>query len=268
MHHTGNLAKMSSVLIDKTAIYTLNLNNQKIELNHCIGKKISIQFNQQIFCVACGKKTKKSFAQGFCYNCFINSPENAPCIIRPELCEAHLGKGRDVAWEIEHHLQPHTVYLSYASGLKVGVTRDTQIPTRWIDQGAVAAIVLAKTPNRYLAGVIEVFFKQYLADKTNWQQMLKLENGHLPDLIIEKEKYAALLSENLKPYISKENDCFQINYPVTQKLAKIQSLNLDKTPYFEAILTGIKGQYLLFDDSTVFNVRNYSGYQIKFHIDN
>ena len=51
---------------------------------------------------------------------------------------------RDYDWEMAHHMQPHVVYLSKTAGIKVGVTRETQIPYRWIDQGAVEALILAK----------------------------------------------------------------------------------------------------------------------------
>ena len=62
---------------------------------------------------------KKSFNQGYCYTCFQNSPMSSECIIKPELCRAHLGEGRDMEWEREHHLKDHYVYLAVSSGVKV-----------------------------------------------------------------------------------------------------------------------------------------------------
>jgi len=147
MTASGNLSKMRTQ-IDGEVEYTLVLGDDHIEMNDLIGTEISLSFTGQINCVSCGKLAKKAFGQGFCYPCFINSPMNAECIIRPELCEAHLGKGRDPEWEKKHHLQKHNVYLALTSKVKVGVTRHDQIPTRWIDQGAWKALVIAETENR------------------------------------------------------------------------------------------------------------------------
>jgi hypothetical protein len=191
----------------------------------------------------------------------MNSPESSPCIINPELCEGHLGKGRDVEWEKSHHVQPHFVYLAVASGLKVGVTRETQVPTRWIDQGASFAIKVAETPYRQLAGAIEVALKSHFTDKTNWQRMLKNEIGDY-DLETEKWQIEELLPADLGQYMSEDDEIIEINYPVLHYPEKIKSVGFEKTPLIEGTLLGIKGQYLLFDDDRVINLRKYSGYHI------
>jgi hypothetical protein len=191
----------------------------------------------------------------------MNSPESSPCIINPELCEGHLGKGRDVEWEKSNHVQPHFVYLAVASGLKVGVTRETQVPTRWIDQGASFAIKVAETPYRQLAGAIEVALKSHFTDKTNWQRMLKNEIGDY-DLETEKWQIEELLPADLGQYMSEDDEIIEINYPVLHYPEKIKSMSFDKTPLIEGTLLGIKGQYLLFDGDRVINLRKYSGYHI------
>jgi hypothetical protein len=191
----------------------------------------------------------------------MNSPESSPCIINPELCEGHLGKGRDIEWEKSHHVQPHFVYLAVASGLKVGVTRETQVPTRWIDQGASFAIKVAETPYRQLAGAIEVALKSHFTDKTNWQRMLKNEIGDY-DLETEKWQIEELLPADLGQYMSEDDEIIEINYPVLHYPEKIKSVGFEKTPLIEGTLLGIKGQYLLFDDDRVINLRKYSGYHI------
>jgi hypothetical protein len=154
------------------------------------------------------------------------------------------------------------VYLALSSEVKVGVTRKTQVPTRWIDQGAVQAIPIVEVPNRYLAGITEVALKNHFADKTNWQKMLKNEVPNM-DLITERNKVFDLLPKEVKDYFPKDEKIIQLNFPVLQYPAKVTSLNLDKTPNFSGTLTGIKGQYLLFEDGTVFNVRTYEGYLVK-----
>ncbi len=125
-------------------------------------------------CASCGKRVKKFYGQGFCFPCLQSAPEAAECIIRPELCRAHLGEGRDPDWERAHHMTEHAIYLSYTGGVKVGITRSTQVPVRWIDQGAVSALIIARVPYRQLSGLIEVDLKRLFADRTNWRAMLKL----------------------------------------------------------------------------------------------
>lgn len=265
MKITGSILKMKSQWQSPVEYY-LPLGNQKILMNDLIGKNISLRYENEIYCIACGKKTKKSFAQGFCYNCFIDSPEAAECILRPELCLAHEGKGRDVEWEKANHLQEHFVYLALSSDLKVGVTRSTQVPTRWIDQGASSAIILAKTPNRYLSGVIEVAMKKFLTDKTSWQKMLKNELMQGVNLAEEKKKAKEFLPDELKKYYSEDNSVTEINYPVISYPAKVKSIDFEKQNLLSGKLNGIKGQYLIFEDGNVLNVRKHSGYVVTIEL--
>ena len=177
--------------------YFINSGNGPVCLNNYIGATIKIDYLGKIVCTSCSKITKKSFGQGFCYTCFNEAPEASPCIMNPELCEAHLGKGRDVEYEERNHNQPHFVYFAATDKVKVGITRNTQIPTRWIDQGAQSAIILAETPNRYTAGIIEVALKEAYDDKTNWQNMLKdIRDGSI-DLVEEKWIAQELLPTDL-----------------------------------------------------------------------
>jgi hypothetical protein len=195
----------------------------------------------------------------------VSSPMNSDCIIRPELCEAHLGKGRDVAWEEKNHLVPHTVYLALSSGIKVGVTRNEQIPTRWIDQGATAAIRLAQVPNRFLAGKIEVSLKKHISDKTAWQRMLKNEVDHGQNLFDVKSRMADLMDEELVTYLTNDDDIMSFEYPVLKYPQKVKSVNFDNNAIFEGQLQGIKGQYLILTDDRVINIRRHGGYYIIFN---
>ena len=266
MNVSGNLRKMRTTFQPESEVqYFLNTEDGEINLNDFIEKDFSIKFNGRINCIACGRLTSKAFGQGFCYPCFKNSPMNSECIIRPELCEAHLGKGRDLEWEKKNHLQPHVVYLAASSGVKVGVTRNDQIPTRWIDQGASRALILAQTEYRQQAGLIEVSLKNFISDKTKWQRMLKneLTDASLFDL---KNEMAAHLTPELQNFVPESSEEWKINYPVTQYPTKVKSLNLTKTPEFSGTLLGIKGQYLIFDNNQVFNVRNSSGYYVELNL--
>jgi len=267
MIYEGNLSKMRTELDDThTVHYFLFLNKQSIHLNEHIGKNIRLTYLQQINCIRCGRKTKKSFGQGFCYPCFRDAPEADQCIIHPELCQAHLGISRDMEWSEQHCLQPHFVYIANSGGIKVGVTRATQIPTRWIDQGAVQGIRIAQTPNRHLAGKIEVFLKQYFADKTNWQRMLKNTSNTNWDLLAEKEKAFSFFPEEFNPYRFTDDTITEIKYPVTQYPDKIKSFTFDKTDNINFTLAGIKGQYLIGTNGEVINIRRHNGYLVKFEI--
>ena len=270
----GELRKMPVVLTPENSVdYSLQLfdsttqKEQLLPLNQLIGKTISFNFNGNIICKKCGKKTKTSFNQGFCYTCFKDAPESAECIIRPELCRAHLGEGRDPEWEIKNHNQPHFVYLAATNVVKVGVTRASQIPTRWIDQGASSAIRLAETPNRYLAGVIEVALKSEFTDKTNWRKMLKNEIDETIDLEETKWQLEELLPEDIAQYITEEDELTQINYPVLEFPTKVKSVNLEKQPLITGKLLGIKGQYLIFDEDRVMNIRRHTSYEIEFSVE-
>ncbi|MBI1285979.1 MAG: DUF2797 domain-containing protein [Flavobacteriales bacterium] len=241
--------------------YSLRLEDGELNINELLGKKVVIEFDGRINCVACGRATKKAFGQGFCYPCFANAPQNAECIVRPELCEGHLGKGRDPEWEMQHHVQPHFVYLALSSGLKVGITRSTQIPTRWIDQGASQAIILAEVPYRQLSGLIEVALKDHYNDKTNWQRMLKNEVLQ-EDLLQKKQEAKSFLPTELKQYVNDDAQVWDLHYPTLDTPAKVKSIQLAKQPTMEGVLTGVKGQYLIFDNQYVLNIRNHSGYYV------
>ncbi len=263
MTYEGNLLKMRVALAEPVQ-YTLKLEEDKIDMNQLLGQTIHLAFEGRINCINCGRLTKKAFGQGFCYPCFINAPQNSECIIRPELCRAHLGEGRDMEWDTAHHLQPHIVYLALTDAIKVGVTRDTQVPTRWIDQGARQALPIAEVPYRYLAGKIEVALKDHFTDKTNWRNMLKnvvKEDLRLEDYWEQAQKY---LSDDVQEYVLANCPITEIHYPVLEYPEKVKSLGLDKNPMISSKLLGIRGQYLILENGEVFNVRNHSGYFVHF----
>ncbi|MCB9043837.1 MAG: DUF2797 domain-containing protein [Chitinophagales bacterium] len=266
MIYSLSLRKLQSHLEETSVFYTTTVENEKIDLNRWVGNKITVSFGDIIHCVSCGKKIPKTYGEGFCYPCYISVPESSPCIIHPELCKAHLGEGRDVAWEESHHNQPHIVYLSYTGTLKIGVTRNIQIPYRWIDQGASQAIVVAETPYRKLAGDIEVALKQYVADKTNWRKMLTNFSEENLDLQQAKTNLLQYLSAALAQYALKNSTIKLLEYPVIEYPQKVQSLKLTKNFHLESTLVGIKGQYLIFEEGNVLNVRSHTGYFVQIRV--
>ncbi len=260
MQYQGVLKKMMSVF-DKPIQYYIDFKDDFINANQLINKNISIKF-EKYECLSCGKD-KKIYRQGYCYDCFYKMPQTGDWIMHPELSTAHLDKeDRDLAYEKEVQLKPHIVYLANSSNIKVGVTRKSQVPTRWIDQGAHEAITLVEVPNRYLAGITEVALKDYVSDKTNWRKMLT-NNIMDIDLKAEKERLSIFIPKEVKQYYGQNTEEVHLDFPVEQYPAKVKSLSLDKTSHFTGILKGIKGQYLIFEDGTVFNVRSYEGYVVS-----
>jgi hypothetical protein len=242
--------------------YFLVGENENLFMNSLVGEKVHLKFENEIYCLGCGNKISKTFAQGYCYPCLLSSPETEECVLRPELCQAHNGISRDMDYAREHCLQDHYVYLAASPEIKVGVTRSSQIPTRWIDQGASFAIQIAKTPNRYIAGVIEVELKKFIADKTNWRNMLTGVQANEENLIVMQKEVAKRISPENSTYLLSGNSVTEIKYPVMKYPQKVLPVDLDKTNDLNAVLTGIKGQYLLFDTNQVLNIRKYGGYKI------
>lgn len=265
----GTLRKMKSRL-EQPVSYKIPLGENEVALNPLIKKKIKLEYSGNIFCVHCARKSNKSFNQGYCYPCFQKLAQCDSCIIHPEKCHFDQGSCREPSWGEKYCMQDHIVYLANSSGLKVGITRATQVPTRWIDQGATQALAIIRVRSRLQSGALELMFKQHVADKTNWRDMLKGEAKPL-DMIAESKR----LVEECTAEIKELEDSFgffaisvlsgiepvEINYPVEVYPEKIASFNFDKEPTIEGKLMGIKGQYLIFD-SGVMNLRRFSGYEI------
>lgn len=264
MTYEGVLTKMQTEFSNPIQYY-LVFENSFLSINQLLGKQMEIHF-VGYQCLNCGKK-KKIFRQGFCYDCFMSSAAAGDWIMRPELSTAHLDiEDRDLEYEKKVQLQPHIVYLASSSEVKVGVTRGTQVPTRWIDQGASFALPIVEIPNRYLAGITEVALKNHFTDKTNWQKMVRNEVTQF-DLISEKIRLKDLIPAEVHDYFNPEkNELLELVYPVLQYPSKVSSLNLDKTPNYSGKLMGVKGQYLLFEDGTVFNIRTFEGYVVRIDI--
>ena len=263
MEYQGVLKKMATENADKIQYY-LDMESDFINMNQLLEKNITISF-VKYQCLHCGLN-KQIYRQGFCKSCFFDIPQAADWIMRPELSTAHLDKeDRDLVYEKAMQLKPHIVYLANSSNVKVGVTRKSQIPTRWIDQGAHEAIEIVEVPNRYLAGITEVALKEYVADKTNWRKMLKndVEDEDLKDW---RQKLKAFIPEEAKEYFIENNEETHLNFPVDKYPTKPKSLNLVKEKNYTGKLVGIKGQYLIFDDETVFNIRSNEGLVVKIEI--
>ncbi len=260
MDYHGVLTKMQTELGDPIQYYLI-FENDFLNVNQLLDRKISINF-LQYQCLNCALQ-KKIYRQGYCYDCFFSIPQAAAWVISPELSKAHLGiEDRDLAFEERAQLQPHIVYLANSSSVKVGVTRKSQVPTRWIDQGAHEAIEIVEVPNRYLAGITEVALKQHVGDKTNWRNMLKNDVKD-EDLVAWRNRLRTYIPVEAEAYFLENNTETNLQFPVLQYPKKPKPLNLQKTPFYEGVLKGIKGQYLIFDDETVFNVRANEGYVVS-----
>lgn len=248
--------------------YRLELGGQQVNLNEWLGKEVRIENLQQIECIHCGRVTRKSFNQGYCYPCFSSLAQCDLCIMSPERCHFHLGTCRQPDWGMSNCMRPHIIYLSNTSGVKVGITRETQLPTRWIDQGAIQAMPILRVAKRYHAGLIEQAFKQYVSDRTNWRNMLKNEVEAI-DLYQVFATYWPQVKAQLPPDLIAETEeianpenIMNLDYPAISYPTKVTSFNLDKQALVEGVLDAIKGQYLILNNGVI-NIRKYGGYLVS-----
>ncbi len=257
MQYQGVLKKMLTEFASPIQYY-LMMQGDFVHMNQLLDKDISLSF-VGYECLNCGLD-KEIFRQGFCKSCFFETPSAGDWIMRPELSTAHLDQeDRDLAYEKSVQLQPHIVYLAYSSTTKVGVTRKSQVPTRWIDQGATQALEIVEVPNRYLAGITEVALKSHVADKTNWRKMLQ-DTGEADDLAAVKNELISFVPDEVQEYVLQHQATpTQIDFPMLKVPEKVKSLNLIKSQEYTGLLKGIKGQYLIFEDDTVFNIRSNEG---------
>ena len=271
---SGTLDKMRAELGNgdhpDEANYFLPTGNEELPLNPFIGKYLKLEFLGSIICKGCGRKTNKSFSQGFCFPCMRRLAQCDMCILKPETCHYHKGTCREPEWGERNCFVPHFVYLSNTSGLKVGITRHTQIPTRWIDQGATQATIIFKVETRRQSGYVETAFKALVADKTNWRTMLK-ENQPDMDLLAIADELKASIHQGMSHFTdvfpaevieAQKNDITRIKYPVLEFPDKIKSHNFDKNPVVDGTLMGIKGQYLIFDTGVI-NIRKFTSYEVR-----
>ncbi|MDN3652011.1 DUF2797 domain-containing protein [Thalassotalea ponticola] len=260
---------MITRLDDGMAQYQLVVGEHRIDLNSLIGKPLSLQFSGNINCQECGKKTKKSYSQGFCYPCMTKLAKCDMCIMKPETCHFDQGTCREPEWAEQHCMVDHYVYLANTTAIKVGITRHSQIPTRWIDQGANQALPIFKVNTRLQSGLVETALAEFIADKTNWRNMLKgkaapidLKQKALELIPLIEQKLAHLkLTYGEDAIVQLDQDVVDIDYPVNEYPTKISSFNFDKNPLVSGTLMGIKGQYLYFDTGVI-NIRKFTSYQV------
>lgn len=249
--------------------YTLRAGEHRLDLNARLGQPLRLQWTGAIACTHCGRATKKSFAQGYCYPCFTRLAQCDTCIVKPETCHFDAGTCREPEWAERHCFQPHVIYLANSSGLKVGITRGTQVPTRWLDQGAIQALPILTVETRQQSGLVEVLFKEEVADRTNWRAMLKGEVEPL-DLVTERDRLLARLESGLGQLRQRfgadairllDEPPVSFDYPVLEHPRKIVSHNFDKQPEVAGTLLGLKGQYLILDTGVI-NLRKFTGYEV------
>ncbi|MBY5921574.1 DUF2797 domain-containing protein [Ferrimonas balearica] len=264
----GTLSKMAAQL-GQPAQYQLKVGDDRLPLNGLIGQSLTLNFTGNIYCDACGRKTSKSYSQGHCFPCMKKLARCDMCIMKPETCHFAQGTCREPEWGETHCMIPHFVYLANTSGLKVGITRHSQVPTRWLDQGATQALPILKVATRQLSGLVEVELAKLVADKTNWRAMLK-GAGEAIDLKAEAERLLPAIEEKLTALGAQfgvdaierlDEAVVNIDYPVDLYPSKIASHNFDKKPEVSGVLQGIKGQYLIFDTGVI-NIRKFTGYEV------
>ncbi len=272
---SGQLTKMAVTLpADNRAQYAMRLGDEQMPMNDLLGQSLTLRYQGEIHCLNCQRLTKKSFSGGFCFPCSQRLAQCDMCFLKPELCHFDQGTCREPDWGQAVCMQDHIVYLANSSGLKVGITRINQVPTRWVDQGATQALPIFRVRSRYQSGLVEVMFKNHVSDRTDWRKMLKGEADPI-DLVAERDRLLNECESEIQALQQRFDDNSiaillgeqeqQIIYPVTEYPVKVSSFNFDKTPEVSGVLKGIKGQYLIFDKG-VMNMRKFSGYEVEMEV--
>ncbi len=253
--------------------YALPVGDAGVNLNSLLGSRVEMAFDGDVFCVGCGRKTRKSFNQGYCYPCFRSKAACDRCITRPSLCHFHEGTCREPDWGETHCMQTHVVYVANSSGPKVGITRANQVPTRWIDQGAIQAMPVLDVANRYHSGLVEELLKQFMRDRTDWRAMLRddAERMDLEAFWLDTCAQQDIDPESIRTASGAGSargavpNVYEFQYPVLEYPKKIRSIDVGATPKIDGTLLGMKGQYLIFDVGVI-NVRKYAGYRVAFRV--
>ena len=264
MNYSGSLRKMKSDYdkVSGKVTYYLNLDNEPVcTMNDLIGSEVSISFAGKINCTNCGRGIRKAYGDGLCYPCLTTIPQGDMCILKPQQCHFHKGTCRDEEWGKKNCFIPHTLYLARSSTIKIGITRHTQQFIRWVDQGATEAVKIGTFPSRREVGIAEVSISEKFTDKTNWRKMLTnvVSDKSFEDYFTTARES---LSEEQRQHLIEEFEIFKFEYPVQQWPEKVTSLKLDKVRLYSGVLTGIKGQYLMFGNEVI-NLRAHSGYGIS-----
>jgi hypothetical protein len=269
----GSLSKMSVQLQAPVVQYSFCLGDSLVPVNPMIGKTLRLEYLGAIHCSHCGKRTKTSYSQGYCYPCMTKLAQCDLCIMAPERCHYDAGTCREPSWGEQFCMTDHVVYLANSSGVKVGITRATQLPTRWLDQGAIQALPIMRVSTRQQSGLVEDVLRSQVPDRTNWRNLLK-GDAEVLDLAAIREQIFDACADGIRTLHERfglqaiqplpDAEVVEIRYPVEAYPKKIVSLNLDKTPVIEGTLLGIKGQYLIFDTGVI-NIRKYTAYQLAVH---
>jgi len=266
----GSIRKMTARLETPVVQYAFRLDEVEVPVNPMLGQTVRLEYLGAIHCSHCGRKTKTSFSQGYCYPCMTKLAQCDVCIMSPERCHYDAGTCREPSWGEQFCMTDHVVYLANSSGIKVGITRATQLPTRWIDQGARQALPILRVATRQQSGLVEDLLRSQVADRTNWRALLKGEAEDV-DLVAMRDQLFDSCAEGISALQERfglqaiqplrDGQPLEIRYPVEAYPSKIVSFNLDKNPVAEGTLLGIKGQYLIFDTGVI-NIRKYTAYQL------
>ena len=260
-----------------SASYVLTLSHTTVDLNQLVGVKLRLEDLQEKECLSCGrKKISKTFGPGYCFPCFRSRPETDLCIVKPERCHFAQGTCRDSQWGQQHCMQHHSIYLAFSSQLKVGLSRSYRLHQRWMDQGALGGIELAQVDTRLKAGHVEVFMKQFYKDSTQPKKMLMFAASTANYALVAEALGAEQITARQRLQHGGYGDCLQntpitlVKYPASQSgavnPADLKLVSFAKQAAIEGVLTGIKGQYLIFGNRYGFSVRKHLGHYLKLSI--
>lgn len=236
-----------------------------LDVNALLGRVLDIEYLEHIACCHCGRRTRKSFAQGYCYPCFRSLARCDLCVVSPDRCHYAAGTCREPEWGESFCMQPHLVYLANSTGPKVGITRRGAERGRWLDQGATQGLVIMEAPTRHLAGLAEVAVGRYLTDRTDWRALVR-GDAEPVDLPLLRDRLRRLDADD--PLVddqvrwAPDYAPLALSYPILRYPSRIRRFRLERDRRVRATLVGVKGQFLLFDQG-VLNVRQHTGFHVR-----
>jgi len=133
------------------SLYFIN-SNATLNCDGLVGESLRVTLHEEHVCANCGEKLSES-KYSVCYDCK-QRPPFTQCIKTPGTdCTNADCPFPDYKRDACDHT--YVVYLVTKGDVKVGISRSDRRLQRWAEQGASHAIVVAETPNRKSAGLIE-----------------------------------------------------------------------------------------------------------------
>ena len=233
-----------------------------IDLAGLVGKDIRVDIQSGFRCQHCGDRADTSP----CQECQ-SKPPFQQCVFTPgtsctyQDCPFPAFKRRSCA----HNF---IVYLVAKDGVKAGITQADRAVSRWAEQGATHGMIVARTPNRRVAGTVEDALEAVVSTESTKEWYEPLDEPKKA-LIEAADSCRDVLTRSLKPFsaLSANETTIEdriVSLPVhfTGDDATVSSLpELTVDEGLQSEVLGVRGQILATENAVV-NFDHLKGKQI------